>query len=187
MARSAYWPQLDAFFVQRWANPDPHQATRDEWADAWSAGLSLNYPLFDGWARAGNRLQERARWEQARTRLAEVEETVIAEVRQAVLNLRHAAAWVDATRLNLQRAEEGFRLVLGGYRQGTKTQLDVLDAQTALTRTQALFHQALHAHALASAQLDLVTGIIGEPADRMPAPVPEAPENRIEPKNEALR
>ena len=41
VAKSRYWPELDAFFTYRGAKPDPHIATLDDWGNAWSGGLML--------------------------------------------------------------------------------------------------------------------------------------------------
>lgn len=160
IARSAYWPQVDAFLTQKWSNPDPHNSTRDTWGDAWSAGISVTLPLFDGHARRGKVIQESAALDQARTRLKDAEESVALEVRQAVLGLQNAEELVRSQEMNLKRAEEGLRLVQSGYRQGTKTEVDVLDAQTALSRTQALYHQALYAHVMARVNLRRAIGLL---------------------------
>lgn len=162
IAKSAYWPEINAFLTQKWANPDPHDTTRDEWDDAWMAGLSASLPIFDGLARHGRVVQEKARLEQARIELAQRQENVALEVRQAVYTLQNAEELVQSQRMNLQRAEEGLRLVQAGYREGTKTELDVLDAQTALTQTKALYHTALHAHVLARLGLRRALGILNE-------------------------
>lgn len=152
-ARSAYVPKVDAFLTQKWANPDPHAPMEDDWNDAWTAGVAATLNLFDGFERRGKVVQATARLREAEAQLRAQEETVALEVRQALLSLRDSAEWVQSQRLNLQRAKEGLRLAQAAYREGTSTQLAVLDAQTALTRTQALYYQALHAHTTARLSL----------------------------------
>jgi outer membrane protein len=187
IAKSAYWPQIDAFLTQKWANPDPHRSTRDEWGDAWTAGVSASWPIFDGLARHGKVVQEKARLEQARTELVNRQETVALEVRQALYALQNAEELVQSQRMNLQRAEEGLRLVQAGYREGVKTELDVLDAQTALTQTRALYHQALHAHTLARANLRKATGILDEDWKALVQPEVGAPPDGSSPSDAALK
>ena len=48
IAKSAYWPQVNAIFTQEWTKPDPHDPTINSWGNAWSAGIQMSYSLFDG-------------------------------------------------------------------------------------------------------------------------------------------
>ena len=160
VARSAYAPKLDAFFTEKWANPDPHSSMHDEWGEAWTLGVTVTLPIFDGGERRGRLLQENARLRQAEIRLLAAEETVALDVEQALLNLRDAEELVESQKANLVRAEEGLRLVQAGYRQGVQNELAVLDAQTALTRARALYYQALHGHMLARLNLQRATGTL---------------------------
>lgn len=161
IARSAYWPQIDAFFTQEWANPDPHSSRDDDWGDAWTGGLSLSLPIFDGCIRRGRLVQERARLEQSAIKLLDAEEAMAFDVRRAVLSLRDAEELVESQKMNLKRAEEGLRLVESGYREGVNTEVEVTDARTALTRTAALHYEAIHAHVLAKLNFQRVLGILG--------------------------
>ena len=45
IAKSGYWPQVNAVFTQEWTKPDPHDPTNNEWGDAWSTGILMSYPL----------------------------------------------------------------------------------------------------------------------------------------------
>lgn len=160
-AQGAYWPQVDFFFTEKWANPDPHSTMRDEWGDAWTAGISASLPIFDGLVRHGRLVQERAKLKQAEIELLNQQESMALDVQQAICNAQNAEELVESQRLNLDRAEEGLRMVQASYREGTKTEVDVLDAQTALTRTRALYHQALYAHCLARVNLQRALGLLG--------------------------
>jgi len=163
VARSAYWPKADAFFTQKWTSPDPHNAMSDEWGDAWLGGITGTVPIFDGFERRGRLVQEQARLRQAQTRLLAQEEAVALDVEQALRNLQDAHELVESQKMNLQRAEEGVRLIQTGYREGIQSELAVLDAQTALTRARALYYQALHAHLMARVNLERAMGTLAPP------------------------
>ena len=173
IAKSSYWPQIDAFVSQKWASPDPHSITSDEWGDAWTAGASITLPLFDGFNRKGKIVQERARLKQAKVILADIEEQIILEVKQAVLNVKNAEEFVESQKMNLNRAKEGLRLVQAGYREGINSEVQVTDARTALTRTQALYYQAIYAHTIAQLNLQLAMGTLGPEAGNYR--IPESP------------
>jgi outer membrane protein TolC len=57
-------------------------------------------------------------------------------VNQAALTLQAAEKNVDASRKGLDQAEEQFRIVQERYASGRGIQVEVLDAQTALTRAR---------------------------------------------------
>jgi len=160
IARSAYWPRVDAWLRQEWARPDPHTSIV-EWGDAWSAGVSANWPLFDGFRREGRVRQEEARLRQRGIQLVDAEERVLLEIRQAILSLRDAEEFVQSQRLNLDRAKEALRLAQVEYRQGIADAVTVTEARAALTRAQGLYYEAVYRHTVARLDLQRAMGILG--------------------------
>ncbi|MDH7598248.1 MAG: TolC family protein [Sedimentisphaerales bacterium] len=160
VAKSRYWPTIDAVFNYSWARPDPHYST-DTWGDQWTAGLQLEVPIFDGFAREGKIRQEKAALQKRRLELLNAEETTLLEIQQALLSLRDAEQLVESQQLNLQRAEEGLRLAEVGYREGVNTEVEVVDARAALTRARGLYYQATYAHTMARLMLQRAMGILG--------------------------
>jgi outer membrane protein len=161
VARSEYWPKLDAFFLQEWSKPDPHSATRNDWGDAWSAGLSATWPLFDGLGREGRIRQERERLKQHQTLLIDTQEQALLELRQAILTLRDAEEFVASQRLNLERAREALRLAEVEYREGVAEAVETTEARAALTRAQGLYYEAVYNHTTARLELQKSMGILG--------------------------
>jgi outer membrane protein TolC len=161
VARSAYWPRLDATFTQGWARPDPHASTKDEWGDSWVAGVELELPLFDGLARKGRLVQERAILERRRIERKDAEERVLLDIQQALLALRDAAEFVESQRLNLDRAQEGLRLAEVGYQQGIHTEVAIADARAALTQARGLYYQSIYDHTSARIALQRAMGVLG--------------------------
>ena len=86
------------------------------------------------------------------------------EVRQALLTVQDAAEFVDSQKLNLDRAAESLRLVEVGYREGLQSQVEVTDAQTAVTQTRGLYYQAIYDHCMARLSLERATGRLGATA-----------------------
>jgi len=175
ITRSRYLPSVDATFTQRWANPDPHNSTSDEWDNAWNAGVTFTWPLFDGLAQRGRMIQERAILDRKNIELLDAQEQVLLEVRQAILSLGDAEEFVKSQQQNFERASEALRLAEVGYRQGVNTEIEVIDARSALTRAKGLHYQAVYNHTVARLELQRAMGILGPRASRSQATKEEKP------------
>jgi len=172
IAQSSYCPAVNGYFNETGRRPDPHDPTIIEWGNAWNFGFNANWTVFDGFAREGNVIQQKARLKQSQIDLVDTEETAIYELTKAILSIEDAVEFVDSQKLNLSRAGEGLRLVQAGYKQGTNTQVEVLDAQTALTTARANYYQSIYSHIIAKLDLQKAMGTItgfGPAAKNSPA------------------
>jgi outer membrane protein len=162
IARSRYLPNVSAYFTNSWANPSPSNfgSSANEWGRIWQAGLQGAWPIFDGFAREGDIIQQKARLKQAQIGLVDTEETAVFELTQAILSMENAAESVQSQQLNVTRATEGLRLADVGYQQGIKTQVEVIDAQSALTTARVNFLQAIYQHVVAKLAVERAMGTI---------------------------
>jgi outer membrane protein TolC len=161
VAKSQYWPQIDAFFQELWGKPDPTSVTTNEWNDTWNAGVSVNLSIFDGLGREGRVHQQKATLAQSRYRLANTQEQAFLEIRQALLTLRNAEEFVESQKLNRSRAREGLRLAEVGYREGIASQVEVSDARSALTTASGLYYESVYGHVVSRLNLQLAMGVLG--------------------------
>lgn len=157
-ARGRYAPELAGYALQAWANPDPHDTSRNRWGDEWQAGLELSLPLFDGFDRRGTLLQEQAKLRQYEIALRDTEEKVVSQIRQLVLSLKTAEEFAKSQSRNLQTAKEALRLVETGLKEGQNTPVEVIDARQALTTASANYYQSLFDHAMARVALQKAMG-----------------------------
>ena len=169
-ALASYWPDVSLVASQSWANPDPHDSSRDVWGDEWQAGVQLSWTLFDGLARRGEIRQARAALEKTRLALVDAEEAVVSEVRQRVLSLQNAAEFAQSQSKNLETAKEALRLVEVGLREGQNSPVEVMDARQALTTASANYYRSIFDHAVARVLLQQAMGLL-----RDGAPLPDAP------------
>jgi outer membrane protein len=161
IARSRYLPNVSAFFNYTWANPAPHDfEAASNWGSQWQGGLQGAWPIFDGFAREGNIIQQKARLKQAQIGLVDAEETAVFELTQAILSVENAEEFVQSQKMNLTRATEGLRLAEVGYQQGVNTQVEVIDAQSALTTARVNYYQAIYQHVVARLAVDRAMGTI---------------------------
>lgn len=177
---SDYLPVLEGWFNQRWAKPGPKG--EDGWGDEWSGGVRLTWALFDGLLREGNIIQQKALLEQSAIRLADTEQQVLEDVKNAIFDLADAEELVKSQELNLETAEEALRLVQIGAKEGVNTELEVLDARSALTRTVGLYYNSLYAHTVSRLRLQRALGMLGPPPGTRTVPQDDLPQPSVVPE-----
>jgi len=160
IARSRYYPVVSGYYSNTWAKPDPHSMMQIEWGHAWQGGLTANLPIFDGFMRDGEIVAQKARLKQGQIDLIDAEETALFELTKAQLGIENTAEFIESQRLNLTRAQEGLRLAEVGYREGANTQVEMIDAQAALTTARANHYQAIYAHIIAKLDFQKAMGTL---------------------------
>ena len=81
-----------------------------EWDSGWNYGVMASLPLFDGFAREGGVITQKARLKQSQIDLVDAEETALLELTKATLSIEDAAEFVDSQKLNLSRAKRDYGL-----------------------------------------------------------------------------
>lgn len=157
--RSTYLPEVD---LALGAGSDHPREGEKSWDGSQRAALELNWALFDGLGREGELIAAKARLKQREIELKSVEEDVFLDVQQALLNLKIAEEYVESQRLSLQHAEEGLRLAMTGYREGVNTEVEIVDARSALTEARGNHYKALFDHCQGRLSLDKAMGLLGK-------------------------
>ncbi len=160
IARSRYLPIINGYYSNTWSKPDPHNSMVIDWGRAWQAGVTATIPIFDGFVREGEVIQQKARLKQSQVGLIDAEETALFELTKAQLSIENATEFVESQKLNFTRATEGLRLAEVGYREGTNTQVEMIDAQAALTTARVNYYQAIYSHIIAKLDLHKAMGIL---------------------------
>jgi len=170
IAHSKYFPMVSGYYSNTWAKPDPHSMMEIEWGHAWQAGITASVPVFDGFVRDGEIVVQKARLKQGQIDLIDAEETTLFELTKAQLSIENTAEFIESQKLNLTRAQEGLRLAEVGYREGTNTQVEMIDAQAALTTARANHYQAIYSHIIAKLDLQKAMGTFVMAGQDLPAP-----------------
>jgi outer membrane protein len=122
-------------------------------------GVQLVWSLFDGRRTKGKVVEATALYERAGVELEDAERRVELEVRTAHSNFIEADEVLKSQQKVLEEADEALRLARARSEAGTGTQLDVLSAQTALTRARTTQALALRNYSVARARLERAVGI----------------------------
>lgn len=158
IARGGSRPTVSLIVGNYWDEKSPFY-TGEEWDDYYVGLISVKIPVFDG-------LESRAMVQSAVTQLNAVKisrknlkERVKLEVKNAILNLKAAGEIVLSQSRNVEKAEEGLKIMQARYKNGKATQLDLLDAQVTLSRTKVNYAESIYDHILAKASLKLAIGL----------------------------
>lgn len=124
-----------------------------------TAGVALNWSIWDGNLTRGRVMEAAARHKGAGADLDEKGRRVALQVRTAYSSFLEAREVLESQKKVQEQAEEALRLATSRYEAGTSTQLDLLNAQTALTEARTTQVLALHRYAVARARLEHAIGL----------------------------
>ncbi len=140
--------------------PDERVCTQQNggWFPDRSVGVTVSWPIFQGMRTRGNVSLARAQADLAQLQLAQTRELATIDFARARDELGRARAVYAARRETVGEAEEAFRLATLRFTRGLATQLEVSDAQLALTSTQTTEARARYDLYLAAAAVARAAG-----------------------------
>ncbi len=128
------------------------------WANTVNAGVSLSYPLFDGF-RTRNRVQQ-AKVERNKVRYnrLKMEEGLRVQIQAGALRMAEARQRMSGQEKTIEQAQKAVRIAQTRFKSGVGTQLELLDAQVAMTRSQTNYAQALYDYLVSKTEWEFATG-----------------------------
>ena len=138
---------------------DDKKAFGKEVSDKWSVGISAEWNLFDNNVTNAKIKQAQATKRKADATDNQTKDTIQLEVRTAYLNMISAEEKIQTTRVAVEQAKEDYKISQVKYSAGVGTNIDVMDAQVALTTAQTNYIQALYDYNIGKASLDKAIGM----------------------------
>ena len=129
---------------------------------AWSAGLFVTYPIFDGLRTRGRVSQAKSNVATLKIEEAKLLDSIKLEVRDACNAVREAGEIVKALSGTVGQAERLLYMAEKGYEYGVKTKLDVDDAELNLVQAKGNLARAKRDYLVACVNLERATGMLGE-------------------------
>jgi len=126
----------------------------------WVAAVSLQVPIFDGYRTRSQEQESEANLRAARAHTLDTERAVTSEVLQAISDVRASLDKIQTSELQVRQAKQAIDVATVRYEGGVVTNLDVIDAQTALAQAELFHLQALYHYALSRYALDKSIGTI---------------------------
>jgi len=110
----------------------------------WLTSLALNIPLFDGGNADAQADAARAAVQSLRAQLENAKRNVRLDIFNTWLDLKTRFETIAVARRNVDQAAEAFRIAVLRYRFGLGTNVELLDARSALTQAQTAEAQAYY-------------------------------------------
>jgi outer membrane protein len=151
-ARADLFPRLSAFGEIAHDNPSARVLPQEEeFTTTWMAGLQLSWDFNLALGAPKQRDEAAARARARRAQAAQQSERVRAEILAARQQVNQAEAAIEVGQRGLASAEEGYRVRRALLGAGRATAVEVIDAETELTRARV---------ALVDAHIDLHVALV---------------------------
>ena len=148
-------PQVAASATNSWT---AHSWPGDE-NENWGVGLNVSLNVFDSGVTAAKVRSADANLVKAEETYRQTRDAVQLDVRSSYLNLREAEKRIGTAKVAVDKAEEDYHIAQVRYQAGVGTNLDVMDAQVALTAAKNNYIQALYDYNTSGAELEKAMGV----------------------------
>jgi outer membrane protein TolC len=136
---------------------DPKNILNNDYS-RWNITFNFKLPFWDSGRKSGLLAQASARARASEQRLAQLENEIRLEVKQAYDDMQSSAKAIQAARLSVTQAEKVMTMMQANYQYGAATTLDVIDSQTALAIARNSQISATYEYEMAKARLRLASG-----------------------------
>ncbi|MDR3628170.1 MAG: TolC family protein [Ignavibacteriaceae bacterium] len=124
----------------------------------WAAGVSANIPIFNGNKTDAKKEEAEAELKSSTQEILIQERKIRLEVQTAVTDLKTSMDKLKTTEVQVKQATEAVSRAVVQYRDGVITNLDLIDAETALAEAKLLYLQVTYKNVVNKYALDKVVG-----------------------------
>ncbi|MFQ5675918.1 MAG: TolC family protein [bacterium] len=125
-----------------------------------TAGLSLRFDIFNGFATSARIQQAQAQANKVLHQMENISQLIKLEVEQATLRMKDAQERISARQKSVEQAQKAYQIAEVRYDSGIGTQLELFDARLALNRTKTNYLQAIYDYNIALFEWQKAVGII---------------------------
>jgi outer membrane protein len=135
-----------------------YEPNLNTWRGNYAAGLELKIPVFNGHKTKYQEAEADANLNSARAHTTDLERQILSEVREAIAGVNSSLEKIASTETQVRQAEEAVSMARVRYAAGVITNLDLLDAETALSETKLIRLRAFYDYTVSLNALDRATG-----------------------------
>src|SRR5216117_100531 len=166
-AHAAYYPKVALNANAGWTQLDVSVKNSPYFGGhepVYGAGLPIEFPLFDGFARRKKLRIAESELRGAEDEMAHSRDSVIREVWKARTDFETSIRKQESATKLLAAAESAFAASLDAYRQGVRTYVDVANAQRSLTAARSVIVDTRSAIFTSQTDLALSIGDLAKPS-----------------------
>ncbi|CAN5287015.1 TolC family protein [soil metagenome] len=131
----------------------------EPWYPIAVVGIQVNVPIFDGLQRHYRVSQAKVGILQAENNLVFMQRTIDMQRAVAKVNLQNSTASLESQKENMDLAESVFEVSKKKFNQGLGSNLEIINAQTALKEAQTNYFNALFDAVIAKVEYDKSNGV----------------------------
>lgn len=157
IAESGHWPVIRANGFYTWRGNNISDLDNSK---TLSVGLSLNFPIFQGWS-VSNRVQFAVvDVKNKEVELSDLKRDIKRQLQKTFLDLQAAHKGLKVSKENVDFAQENLKIVQEKYSLGSGTLLDVLVANSSYTTALTNLINSQYAYIVLSEQLKYYLGVL---------------------------
>ena len=132
----------------------------NSWSNDRQIGLEVTVPIFSGGGTEARVHQAQFQWIAAKDAMEEASRSTEQQARDAYLGVISGIAHVQALQQALTSSQTAYRATEAGYRVGTQTEVDVLNALSTLVQAKTNYASSRYAYITSVVQLRYAAGTL---------------------------
>lgn len=124
----------------------------------WAAGAEIQAPIFNGFETRSQVRQAEAGLRAAQDHTKDIERQITNNISQAISDVQTSQEKINTSEPQVAQAEQAVTIANGRYNAGVATNLDLLDAETALADAKLIHLRALYELVISQYALDKAVG-----------------------------
>jgi len=159
LAKAEFYPSLVAFGnYQYQTQADDFKFSDYYWVKTAMVGLQLQIPLFHGLSRVAKVQQAELSHRQVMEQQSAVTEAIKTQLHSVLYKMAQAKKRIEVQKKSIEQAQLGYRIAQSRYKNGLGTQLEVNDAEVALTQARFNYAKAVYDFLVATVDYKQLVG-----------------------------
>lgn len=155
IAHSDALPTVSAVAVENISDTSPSTSKHNT---DWTVGVNVSFNIFDNKITKNKTEEAKADLAVAIQQERQLEDAITLEVSNAYLNVTEASERIKNNQVAVNQSERDYSMAQERYHAGIGTNLDVMDAEVAMTQAKTNYVVALYDYSNSRAQLDKAMG-----------------------------
>ena len=154
--RGSYWPTISAFGNYSFAG----SANDFKFQNYQSSTVGLNFSmnLFQGGRTKNKVQQDQIVSMQTKEQIKSLTDLTISSVKSTLNDLKRVQSQIEAMKSNIKLAERAYQIAEDRYKEGAGSELEVKDANVALSQAKVNYTNSVHDYVIAKAELENLIG-----------------------------